>query len=325
MWDFSTFFPGHGVLAVSIALFLKRMGVPIPAFPLLLLLGAQVAGDGLLAATALAGPTLASVLADTAWFAAGRRYGRAMLGLMCRISVSPGTCIRRSELSFAKRGETAVLLAKFIPGVAGLAPPLAGALGMRAGRFTMLNLLGTVLWTGAGLALGLLLSREVQLAVGWVQRLGTAALPLLGAVLALYVAWLVTRRVLASRAASRAPRIQPQELAERIARGESILLVDVRGPADLVLDVRLPGSLHAPLGSATFDGLAAVQGHSQLVTYCDCPDDATAARAALELGRRGLPVRVLAGGFDAWRAAGLPLDPPQTPLPQSGADAAVAL
>lgn len=324
MWDFSTLFPAHGVLAVSIALFLKRMGVPIPAFPLLLLLGAQAAGDALLAALALAGPTLAAVLADSAWYLAGRRYGRAMLGLMCRISVSPGTCIRRSELSFARRGDTAVLLAKFIPGVAGLAPPLAGALGMRAGRFTALNLAGTVLWIAAGLALGLLLHREVLLVVAWLQRLGAAALPFLGAVFALYVAWLVTRRTLASRAARRAPRIQPRELADRIARGEAILVVDVRGP-DVPLPVRLPGSLHAPIGSAAFDALAAVQGHSELVTYCDCPDDATAARAALELGRRGLPVRVLAGGFEAWRAAGLPLDPPETTVPQAGADAAIAL
>ena len=323
MWDLSTLLQTHGVLAVSLALFLKRMGVPIPAFPFLLLVGAQSARDGVLAVGALAAATLASMVADTAWFLAGRRYGRAMLGLMCRISVSPGTCIRRSEISFAERGDTAVLLAKFIPGVAGLAPPLAGALGMRSGRFTTLNLIGTVLWTGTGLAAGLLFYREVLLGVGWVQRLGVAALPFLVAMFALYIAWLVTRRVLITRAASRAPRIPPQELAERIARGEAILLVDVRG-TDLLPDTRLPGSLHAPLGSAAFDGLAARQGHSELVTYCDCPDDVSAARAALELARRGLQVRVLAGGFGAWRAAGLPLDPPSASLSQLDADAAVA-
>jgi membrane protein DedA with SNARE-associated domain/rhodanese-related sulfurtransferase len=278
----------------------------------------------MVAVMALAGATFASVLADTAWFLAGRRYGRAMLGLMCRISMSPGTCIRRSELSFARRGDTAVLLAKFIPGVAGLAPPLAGALGMRAGRFTVLNLVGTVLWTGTGLAAGLLFYREVLLGVGWVQRLGAAALPFLAVLFALYIAWLVTRRVLITRAASRAPRIDPQELAERIGRGEAILVIDVRGP-DLIPDVRLPGSLHAPPGSEAFDGLAAMQGHSELVTYCDCPDDVSAARAALELARRGLPVRVLAGGFAAWRAAGLPLHTSESSVPPAQGDAAVAL
>lgn len=313
MWDASTLLQTHGVLAVSLAVFLKRMGAPIPVFPFLLLVGAQGTRDAVLAVMALAGATLASMVADSAWFLAGRRYGRAMLGLMCRISMSPGTCIRRSELSFAKRGDTAVLLAKFIPGVAGLAPPLAGALGMGAGRFTLLNLVGTVLWTGAGLSAGLLFYREVLLGVAWVQRLGAAALPVLGLLFALYLAWLVVRRVLITRAASRAPRIPPQELAERIGRGDAILVIDVRG-ADLIPPTRLPGALHAPLGSEAFDGLAAVPGHSELVTYCDCPDDVSAARAALELARRGLPVRVLAGGFGAWRAAGLPLDSPAAPL-----------
>lgn len=307
MWDLSTLLQAHGILAMSLALFLKRMGIPIPALPFLLLVGAQSAGDGLLALTALVAATGASVLADTGWFLAGRRYGRAMLALMCRISMSPATCIRRSELSFAKRGDTAVLLAKFVPGVAGLAPPLAGALGMRTARFTALNLVGTVLWTGAGLAAGFLFYREVMRGLGWGQRLGAAALPFAGAVLALYLAWLVTRRALLTRATNRAPRIDAQELADRLRRGENILLVDVRG-ADLLPPVRLPGSVHAPPGSEAFDGLAATQGHSELVTYCDCPGDVSAARAALDLARRGLPVRVLSGGFDAWRAAGLPVE-----------------
>lgn len=323
MPDLSAFLQAHAVLAVSLALFLKRMGVPIPAFPLLLVIGAQSAGNAVLGATALAGATFASMLADAGWFLAGRRYGRAMLGLMCRISVSPGTCIRRSELSFAKRGDTAVLLAKFIPGVAGLAPPLAGALGMRAGRFTALNLVGTALWTAAGLAAGLVFYREVLMATGWVQRLGAAALPFLGVLLALYLAWLVSRRVLVLRSARRAPRILPQELAERIARGEALRVIDVRG-ADLLPPVRLPGALHAPPGTEAFDGLAALQGDFELVTYCDCPDDVTAARAAFELARRGLPVRVLAGGFDAWRAAGLPLESSEETLQQVEGEPAVA-
>jgi membrane protein DedA with SNARE-associated domain/rhodanese-related sulfurtransferase len=323
MWDLSTLFQAHGVLAVSLALFLKRMGVPIPAFPFLLLVGAQSAGHGALALSALAGATSASMLADTGWFLAGRRYGRAMLGLMCRISMSPGTCIRRSELTFAKRGDTTVLLAKFIPGVAGLTPPLAGALGMQAGRFTVLNLVGTLLWTGAGLAAGLLFYREVMQGVGWGRRLGAAALPFVAALVGLYLAWLVARRALATRATNRAPRIAARELAERLARGEDILLVDVRG-ADLLPSTRLPGAMHAPLGSEAFDRLAALPGRAELVTYCDCPNDVSAARAALDLARRGLAVRVLSGGFEAWRAAGLPVDAAAKPLPQPGIEAALA-
>ena len=297
----------HGVLAVSVALFLKRMGIPVPGLPFLLLVGAQGASNGVFALTALAAATLASVLADTAWFFAGRRYGRRMLGLVCRISVSPGTCIRRSELSFEKRGALTVLLAKFIPGVAGLAPPLAGALGMRSSTFTLLNLSGTVLWTGAGMALGLVFHRQVAQLLVWLQDMGHAALPLIAGALALYFAWLFVRRMLLARAVGKTPRIHRDLLSEMMQRGDPVVVVDVRGLPDTAQG-RIPGALHATPGSEAFEALSALAAGAELVTYCDCPDDISAAHAAIQLRQRGLPVRVLAGGFSGWVDAGFPIE-----------------
>ncbi|MCM2251500.1 MAG: VTT domain-containing protein [Ramlibacter sp.] len=305
--DLGAVLQAHGILAVSVALFLKRMGIPVPGLPFLLLVGAQGARDGRFALMALAAATLASMLADTAWFFAGRRYGRRMLGLVCRISISPGTCIRRSEVSFERRGALTVLLAKFIPGVAGLAPPLAGALGMRPSSFAMLNLSGTVLWTGGGMALGLLFHRQVAQLIGWLQEMGRAALPFLVGALALYVGWLILRRMLIARAAGKAPRIHRDLLSAMIERGDPVVVVDVRGlPA--TPDARIPGAVQAPPGSDAFEALSALASGAELVTYCDCPDDATAAHAALKLRQRGLPVRVLAGGFSGWVDAGLPTE-----------------
>lgn len=297
----------HGVLTVSVALFLKRMGIPLPGLPFLLLVGAQGARDGVFALTALAAATLASALADTAWFFAGRRYGRRMLGLMCRISLSPGTCIRRSELGFERRGALTVLLAKFIPGVAGLAPPLAGALGMRPSNFTLLNLSGTVMWTGSGMALGLLFHQQVMQLVVSVQEMGRAALPFVAGALALYVGWLFGRRMLIARAAGKAPRIHRDLLSEMMRRGDPVVVVDVRGLA-AGPEARIRGAVPAAPGSDAFEALSALASGAELVTYCDCPDDATAARAALKLRQRGLPVRVLAGGFSGWVDAGLPTE-----------------
>ncbi len=297
----------HGVLAVSVALFLKRMGVPVPALPFLLLVGAQGSTDGVFALTALAAATLASVLADTAWFFAGRRYGRRMLGLVCRISVSPGTCIRRSELSFEQRGALTVLLAKFIPGVAGIAPPLAGALGMRSSTFALLNSSGTVLWTGSGMALGLVFHRQVGQLLVWLEDMGRAALPLIAGALALYVAWLLVRRMLLTRAAGKAPRIHRDLLSEMMRRGDPVVVVDVRGLPGAP-EARIPGALQATPGSEAFEALSALTPGAELVTYCDCPDDISAAHAALQLRQRGLPVRVLAGGFSGWVDAGLPIE-----------------
>ena len=309
------FFEAHGVLALFLLLFAKRMGIPVPALPFLLLAGARGAADGVFALSALLAGTLASVLADAIWFIAGRRYGRSVLALMCRISVSPGSCIRKSELAFERRGALTVLLAKFIPGVAGLAPPLAGALGMRSSSFTALNGAGTVLWVGSGMAAGLVFHRQLTQAVRMLQDMGAAAVPWLLLAMAAYIGWLAVRRLLINKAAAKAPRLHPHELADKLARGDQVMLVDVRG-AGADLGPRIPGALHAFLDSAMFDGLPVLPEGMDLVTYCDCPNDISAARAALRLRKRGIPARVLAGGFPAWVAAGFPVE--------TGAPAAVA-
>lgn len=205
MDSFFAFLQAPGLLAISAALFAKRMGLPLPALPFLLLAGARGAGDLPFALLAFLAASAAAVAADAIWFAAGRRYGRAVLAWTCRISMSPGSCISRSESAFARHGGLAVLLAKFLPGVAGLAPPLAGALGMRGVHFQLLNAAGTLLWTGTGIAAGLLFHRQVDQLLDWLARLGSAAAPLVGAALALYIALRAIRRWLARKRAAQTP------------------------------------------------------------------------------------------------------------------------
>jgi membrane protein DedA with SNARE-associated domain/rhodanese-related sulfurtransferase len=297
----------RGLTTLVVVLFLKRMGVPLPALPFLLVAGAQGADDGLYALEALAVATGAVVLADTAWFLAGRRYGRVMLGLMCRISISPETCIRRSEVGFARRGTMTVLAAKFVPGVSGVTPPLAGALGMRTSYFMLLNLAGTVLWVGSALAVGLVFHAQVGSVVRRLQDMGNAALPYVVAAFALYILWLLARRLVIHRAVSKAPRIAPVALAERLARGEALVLVDVRG-AGTPPGERIPGAVFASARD-TLDSLPSLPPDAELVTYCDCPNDVSAARAALQLARQGARVWVLEGGMPAWVAAGYAVEP----------------
>lgn len=300
-------FEVHGLTAIFILLFAKRMGVPVPALPVLLLAGARGVQDGLFALQALLAASAAAILADELWFHAGRRYGRSMLALLCRLSLAPGHWIRTSERAFERRGAVAVLLAKFIPGVAGLAPPLAGALGMRTGSFTVLNAAGTLLWVGGGLAAGLLFHRQVAQVVTVLQDMGSAALPALALAVAAYIGWLVLRRLMVVLTVAKAPRVQPQDLAEMIARGEPVVLVDVRGPGTRA-GARIAGALQATLDSEAFEGLAALDPAVPLVTYCDCPSEISAARAALKLRQRGIPAQVLAGGVAAWVEAKLPVE-----------------
>lgn len=191
----------YGVAAVALAVFAKRMGVPVPALPFLLLAGARGAQEPWFAWLAVAAAAGAGILADALWFEAGRRHGRAVLAIACRISVSPGSCIQRSELAFARHGGAAVLLGKFVPGLAGLAPPMAGALGMPAGRFFGLNAAGTLLWTASGVAAGILFHREVKLLLDTLQRMGSAALPLVLGAFAVYIGWRGVHRIVAAKRA----------------------------------------------------------------------------------------------------------------------------
>lgn len=308
MDDVALLFQRYGVPGIALIVFAKRMGVPVPAMPFLLLAGARGAHDAAFALHVALAVCAAAVVADALWFVAGRRFGRTMLALACKLSLSPDTCIHRSELAFARRGSGAVLLAKFIPGVAGLAPPLAGALGMPATRFNILNLAGTALWTGAGIAAGWVLHREVEQVVLLLQRLGAMALPIVIGALGAYVAWLAARRVLLARAALAAPRLEPHDVAEKIARGEAVVLVDVRGPQSSV-DQRIPGAIHAFPDDRFGERLADTAPQAHLVVYCDCPNDVSAARAVAILRKQGWPAQVLAGGFAAWIAAGLPVEP----------------
>lgn len=300
-------FEVHGVPAIFAIVFAKRMGVPVPALPFLLLAGAQGVDDGVFALKVLAAAAGACVLADSAWFLAGRRYGRSMLNLLCRISMSPGSCIRTSELAFSRAGAVAVLSAKFIPGVAGMAPPLAGAMGMRLASFSLLNFAGTVLWAGTGIAAGLLLHRQVSGVIRTLDEMGSAAVPVLLLAFVAYLGWLAVRRLMVALAVASAPKLQPRELAAMLARGEPVVVVDVRG-GGVSPGGRIPGAVHAPPDSEQFLALFELPATTDLVTYCDCPSDVSAARAALTLRKRGLSAWLLAGGMPAWRAADLPVE-----------------
>lgn len=307
MADISALFAAHGLLAVFLVVLVEQLGAPVPALPILLLAGAAAANDGVFAAKALAVAALASMLADFVWFHAGQRLGRRVLSFLCRISISPDSCVRQSEMSFAERGIATLVIAKFVPGLSTLAPPLAGALGMRAKTFAVFNLAGIALWAGSGIVGGLLFHHQIEHALNSLSDLGSAAVLVIGCLLALYLAGRAWRRWRAARALARLPRVQPQELADLLAQGADVVIVDVRaaviGPQS-PLDGRIPGARHIELAAIETVALHDWPADAITVTYCACPNDASAAKAAATLAKRGLDVRVLHGGFTGWTDAG---------------------
>ncbi len=299
----------YGVLLVFLVTFLARVGLPVPAAPLLVVAGGLAAGHALSWPAALAGAMLANLLGDGVWYQAGRAYGHRVMKLLCRISLSPDSCVRQSESLIARWGGSSLVAAKFLPGISVVAAPMAGALGMSPARFIAYDLLGGALWSGLFLGLGLLLSEQVQQTLGILADAGIVA----GLVLVLVLIGLVLRRWwlrIRFLRDTESARISVDEAFALIEQGLEPVFIDVRGDGSRKVDPRhIPGALSlAELNGIHLKPPAEMPRDSELVVYCNCPNEVSAALAAKSLASRGFTrVRSLTGGLDGWAAAGKPL------------------
>lgn len=242
MTELQTLLADHGVWIVAAAVFADQLGLPIPAPPTLVLAGALVGAGSLDATATLAAASLACLPSDLLWFEIGRRRGRGVLRLLCRISLEPDSCVRSTAESFARRGPATLLFAKFVPGLQTIAPPLAGASGLTYPSFLAWSVPAAVLWSGTFLAAGAVLSDEIeQLLSGFAEVGGRVAL-LAVALLALWIAWKAWHRHRFLRAL-RSARIDPASLAALYAETPPPLVFDLRHPDQAAADgARLPGA-----------------------------------------------------------------------------------
>jgi membrane protein DedA with SNARE-associated domain len=237
----------YGVLFVFANVFIEQIGLPVPAMPTLVLAGALAADGKLSAPLALLAALVAATIGDTAWYLVGRRFGPGVLRTVCRVSLSPDSCVRSTENVFEKYGLASLLLAKFIPGYSTLAPPLAGVVGIGAPTFLAYNAAGTILWSGLPLVAGMLLHGMVDQVLAVLEGLGTWGVVLLAGGLAFYMLgrWVRLSRI---RKSLRIARISPAELQRMMDAGISPLILDVRTNLAVSLDPRtLPGAVHVPV------------------------------------------------------------------------------
>lgn len=301
-------FAHHGLLAVALAVLLEQLGAPLPSTPVLLLAGVESATRDGFALRAFLTATAAALLANSLWFWAGRRLGRRVLSALCVISISPDSCVRQNEASFARRGVLTLVIAKFVPGLSILAPPLAGALGMPLRRFLGWNLLGSALWAGVSVGVGRVFHAQIDELLRALSRLGGVAVLLAGGALVGYLAWRLWRRAVVKRSLQAFERVAPQEVAALLAEAGRVVLVDVRAQAPGAPAARLPGARHLDLGALQAGALAGWPEAAEFITYCACPNDASAVKAAQWLQQQGRRARVLRGGIEAWTAAGFTLE-----------------
>lgn len=306
----------YGLLLVFFNVLVEQAGVPVPAVPTLVVAGALAAGGRLPVAGVVLAALVACLLSDLAWYWAGRRFGAGVMRTLCRISLSPDSCVKQSELRFQRWRGRMLLIAKFVPGLSTVAPPLVGAMGLPVAAFVLLDGLGSLLWAGVAVGLGYAFAAQIDGVLAALEQAGTLAIELLLGLLALYIAakWWQRRRLLV---ALRMARISVDELNQAISDGRNPVVVDVRSEAARLLDTRvIPGALLADLNGVQ-RVLADVPPERELVIYCSCPNEVSAAKAAkllLALGYRR--VRPLLGGLDAWDAAGYAVE--RLPAPADG-------
>ena len=300
----------YGLALVFGNLLLERIGLPIPAMPTLIA-GGGLAVDGRHSIAAVFSAALAAcVIGDGALYLIGRRYGHPVLRLLCGISLSPDSCVRQTSLHFERWGGWTLVLGKFLPGVSTVAPPLAGVMQVGAARFLVLSTLGSMLWVGTSVGAGALFHEQVTELIAAFERLGSTAFVLVGAAVTAYVAfkWWERRRFFAT---IRMARITVDELRALIERNEDPAIVDLRPRSHLERDARsIPGARLIELAQIERQ-LALLPRDREIVFFCDCPNEASAASAAKMLMDLGYTrVRPLLGGIDAWTAAGYELSAP---------------
>jgi membrane protein DedA with SNARE-associated domain len=234
----------HGYAVVFGWVLAEQIGLPLPAVPFLLAAGGLAGGGRLSLALVLAAAAVASLISDVIWYGIGRARGRRVLGWLCRITLEPDSCVRRTENAFGTHGARSLLVAKFVPGFNTAAPPLAGIVGMSLPRFLLFTGLGGVIWAGAWVGLGWVFSAQLEVAAQHAARLGNVVLVLAVAAALGYLAWKVVARQRFLRAI-RIARITPEELKTRLDRREGVRVFDVRARLDFQADpVIIPGAVH---------------------------------------------------------------------------------
>jgi membrane protein DedA with SNARE-associated domain/rhodanese-related sulfurtransferase len=297
-----------GLGLVFLNVLFEQLGMPLPAIPTLIVAGALAAAGQLPVSWVFALAVGACLIGDSAWYVAGRLYGVRVMKFLCRISLTPDICVSQTQTSFERWGANALLIAKFVPGLSMIAPPLAGAMRMSYARFAGLSATGSSLWVGAALLAGALLKPQILRLLPRLAGVGGAALAILLVLLGAYVAfkWWERQRFYAALDMA---RISVADLHAQMGGDAMPVIVDVRTPSGQELERRrIPGALHVPLHDVERH-MGELPRDSEIVLYCNCPNEASAAQAARVLLNHGFRrVRPLHGGLDAWIAAGYPVE-----------------
>jgi membrane protein DedA with SNARE-associated domain len=258
----------YGYLLLFAFVLAEQSGLPVPAVPVLLGVGALTGAGRMSMTLAFAAALAASLPPDVVWYELGRRRGARVLAILCRISLEPDSCVRNTENLFMRRGRGALLIAKFFPGFSTVAPPLAGMVGIARWQFLVLDIAAAILWAGTWMTLGYIFSDALDLVASWAGRLGNSLGVVIGVALGGYVAYKFIQRRRFIRSL-RVARITPEELKRRLDVGDEMLgIIDTRSALQVNAEpYAVPGALWIPAEEISRRQAELPRGRD-LVLYC---------------------------------------------------------
>jgi membrane protein DedA with SNARE-associated domain/rhodanese-related sulfurtransferase len=297
----------HAILALSLLVFLQAIGLPVPCAVALILAAAESAKGHLSALGALGGALGGMLTGDTLMFLLGRHTGWWLLGTLCRVSLNPESCVVTSADTFHRRGRSLLVVAKFLPGINTMAPPLAGSMHMRWWSFLGLDLAGSMLYIGTYFILGYLCSDAVATVIQFYLRFGHLTTAVVLILVTAYALWLLWSTIRARSLGRGVPHAPAKIVARELSTGAAVVF-DVRSHGYFDAGaVRIPGSQRVD-PNALRVSLQEFAKDRQIYLYCTCQRQATSVRVARELLKLGLRVAVIEDGLRGWRNAGLELE-----------------
>jgi membrane protein DedA with SNARE-associated domain/rhodanese-related sulfurtransferase len=296
--------PYWGIL---LAVFARQLCLPVPALLFLMTAGALAAQGRLHLSLVLLIGVLGCLGGDGVWFWFGRRWGIRIVRVVCRLTSDPQGCTKQAHRIFDKWGLRVLIVAKFIPGLDGVTPPLAGAEGSSIPHFLAYDAIGAFLWSGGYTMVGFIFANQLDAAVHGAERFGKAVVTAV-AIPVLYTSY---RCVIIVRmmARLRLRRMSPALLNCKLQDGEKVAVIDLLSFEDVEEDqVGIPGSVRMDPNRLRTAPIIAVPEDVELVLYCSSQREIVSARVAIALRRRGITkVWVLEGGLAAWIRLGLPV------------------
>ncbi len=298
--DIQTLLQTYGPLLVFANVLLEQAGLPLPAYPILIVAGAMIMHHDMTWQAVLFAAVAGSLIADTAWYFGGKRYGGGLLGTVCRVSLSRDSCIRQTQSLYLRTGPAILLVAKFLPGASALSTVMSGLTRLPMRRFLAFDAAGTVLWAGSAMIIGAVFNDMLAQVLDVLGRYGAYGLGVVGVALALYLTYRIFRRRFTVARLSHVPRVTLDELdAWQTAKedGCDVVLLDVRAGGENPLPGALMFDPHDPINTHPH----AWPLDARIVVYCACPDEISAAVLAAKLHKAGYRnTWALAGGYNAW-------------------------